>query len=93
MKYLIWSVEHRGWWKASRHGYTTATHMAGRFSDAESRDICTQANRYLMPHETPEEIRVPAPAVDTCMNDLIDLTDIPEAGEKWFAQAKVKNPE
>jgi hypothetical protein len=59
MKYLIWSNEHRAWWKASRHGYTTRTDLAGRFSFEEATEIVTQANRYS---DKVEEFMVEAPS-------------------------------
>lgn len=69
MRYLIWSTEHRGWWKPNRHGYTTATHLAGRFSSEEARDIVNNANRYAKP-DAPEEIMVEAPSRDQIKLDL-----------------------
>jgi hypothetical protein len=69
MDYLIWSIEHRGWWKASRFGYTTVTYDAGRFSEREARAICEQANAHAKPGE-PEEIMVPAPSRNWCLSEM-----------------------
>lgn len=68
-KYLIWSNEHRGWWKPGRHGYTTRTDRAGQFSLEEATEIVVNANRYS---KTPaiEEVMVKAPSPDQITLDL-----------------------
>lgn len=45
MKWLIWSNEHRAWWKPNRHGYTTRTDQAGQFSFEDATKIVFEANR------------------------------------------------
>lgn len=44
LEWLIWSNEHAGFWKASRHGYTRHMAEAGRFSEAEAKAIVEQAS-------------------------------------------------
>jgi hypothetical protein len=70
MKYLIWSNEHRGWWKANRHGYTTRTDKAGQFSFEEACNIVSNANRYLRKDEPRNEVLVDAPSRDQIELDL-----------------------
>ena len=70
MKYLIWSISRRGWWKSNRHGYTTRTDKAGQFSLEEADAIVTNANRHLAPDATPMEIMVEAPSRDQIELDL-----------------------
>ena len=70
MKYLVWSNEHRGWWKPTRHGYTTRTDKAGHFSFEAAMDITTNANRHLRPGDDPNEIMLPAPSRDQIRLDL-----------------------
>jgi hypothetical protein len=41
--YLIWSNEHRAWWRGNRHGYTRGLYAAGQFSRAEALKICADA--------------------------------------------------
>lgn len=41
--YLVWSVEHRAWWRPSRHGYTPRLSEAGRFSRHDAVAICANA--------------------------------------------------
>jgi hypothetical protein len=65
MKYLIWSNEHRGWWKPNRHGYTTRTDKAGQFTFDEAADIIKDANRFRV-----EEILIAAPHPDQIKLDL-----------------------
>jgi len=42
--YLVWSNEHAAWWAPGGRGYTTLTHMAGRYSKEQADEICRQAN-------------------------------------------------
>jgi hypothetical protein len=44
MHYLIWSVEHRAWWRSRGFGFTTAAHKAGYYSEEEAREIVDRAN-------------------------------------------------
>ena len=53
---LIWSYEHRAWWKASRWGYTPDISLAGRFSPAEAGSICATRHRQLHELAVPEHI-------------------------------------
>lgn len=43
-KFLIWSFEHRGWWKPNGNGYTEDIKEAGVYSYADAFEICTDAN-------------------------------------------------
>lgn len=70
-RYLIWSFEHRAWWKSGGWGYTTATHKAGTFSLAEATKICDQANIACSPDKPPNEMMIDAPSRDQVMIDLL----------------------
>jgi hypothetical protein len=39
MRYLIWSNEHRMWWRANGSGYTATIEEAGRYTYQQARDI------------------------------------------------------
>ena len=41
--YLIWSNEHSGWWRENRCGYAGRIEDAGRYTQAEALEICTNA--------------------------------------------------
>lgn len=41
--YLVWSNEHRAWWRSNLLGYSTGFAEAGRYSRQEALDICRQA--------------------------------------------------
>lgn len=41
--YLIWSNEHRAWWRAGRMGYTRRLKEAGVYSRDEALKICRDA--------------------------------------------------
>lgn len=34
--YVIWSFEHKAWWKPARRGYTENLGQAGRYDEAEA---------------------------------------------------------
>jgi len=66
--WMVWSNEHRAWWKPGGYGYTTATHKAGRFTRERAEEIVAQANIIL--HDPPHEVMVLAPDADMMRNDL-----------------------
>lgn len=41
--YLIWSNEHRGWWRPGSHGYSSNLRHAGRYSRGNALRICREA--------------------------------------------------
>lgn len=61
MKWLIWSIEHNGWWKPMSLGYTREITEAGQFSLEEAIEIVTEANRN---QRTPDEAMVPASVIN-----------------------------
>jgi hypothetical protein len=44
MRFLIWSIEHGGWWGPARRGYVQDPRDAGRYARDEAEDIVTDAN-------------------------------------------------
>lgn len=57
-KWLIYSVEHKAWWKADGKGYTTAKHSAGQFTFAEACEIVKGANVGCEKHPCETMVRV-----------------------------------
>lgn len=43
MQYLIWSNEHRSWWRADHSGYTQLIEEAGRYPRADAEAIVANA--------------------------------------------------
>lgn len=41
--YLVWSNEHKAWWRAGHAGYTYHLSQAGRYTRAEALSICSHA--------------------------------------------------
>lgn len=58
-KYLIWSFEHKGWWRENHSGYTTTQKLAGVYTYEEAIKICRGANYNLIKGEFPNETMVP----------------------------------
>jgi hypothetical protein len=44
--WVIWSFEHRAWWRPGRMGYSVEIDRAGRYTEQEARAIVRDANRY-----------------------------------------------
>ena len=44
MTFLIWSNQHKAWWKPNRVGYTKSVREAGRYPLITAIDICEGAN-------------------------------------------------
>jgi len=42
-RYLIWSNEHRAWWRPGGYGYTAVLLEAGRYSREKALHICRDA--------------------------------------------------
>lgn len=42
--FFIWSIEHDGWWKPNRNGYTASWSTAGRYSKDDAFRISARAN-------------------------------------------------
>ena len=52
-KWLVWSQEHKMWWRDNHLGYTTSRRLAGRYSFQEAKEIVASANEHLamLPNE------------------------------------------
>lgn len=46
-KWIIWSIEHTGYWGANRRGYTPYKSLAGIYTYEEALEIVEGANKYL----------------------------------------------
>lgn len=44
LRYVIWSKEHRAWWRTGSRGYTTHVEFAGSFDEDQARQIVRDAN-------------------------------------------------
>lgn len=56
--YLVWSNEHRAWWRPGHQGYTPNYKDAGRYSRKEALTICQMANVAISPGHAPNEVPV-----------------------------------
>ena len=61
--YLIWSNEHRMWWRADERGYTKSIAQAGIYCRDAAIEIVTGASRGQWLKEPPNELAV-------CVDDL-----------------------
>lgn len=56
--YLIWSNEHRAWWRPNSAGYTIQVADAGRYSLGEALSICRTARDGWRHGEVPPEVPI-----------------------------------
>jgi hypothetical protein len=61
MNWVVWSEEHGGWWKPGRTGYTQSLERAGRYTEAQAKEIEANANRYLPESVAFHEVAMPDP--------------------------------
>lgn len=57
-RYLIWSNEHRAWWRPNRCGYTIYLEAAGRYPRDEAVAICRDARGGWSPCDPPPEMPI-----------------------------------
>ena len=58
-EYVIWSNEHRTWWRANSQGYTIDLAAAGRYTRAEAISIASGSRDGWGPRRVPDEIALP----------------------------------
>lgn len=58
-QYLIWSIEHQGWWLPNERGYTQNRDRAGIYSSKRAHEIVESANINLkdIPNESLVEFK------------------------------------
>lgn len=86
--WIVWSNEHRAFWRPKRCGYTTNIELAGRYTKTEADTICNGANyrsssdlaKYI-----PPEICMPAPEAIIVNDDLVKALEVTVAELKVFA--------
>ncbi|TXI84271.1 MAG: hypothetical protein E6Q40_09630 [Cupriavidus sp.] len=62
--YLVYSNEHKAWWRPDGKGYTTFVESAGRYTFEEASAICSGNRRSASrPGDPPPEVMVCAPEV------------------------------
>lgn len=59
MKFLIYSNEHRAWWKPAEHGYTKNRSEAGLYDLQRACKICRNSNSFQPTGELPDEMMFP----------------------------------
>jgi hypothetical protein len=70
LRWMIWSNEHRAWWRPASCGYTRKIEEAGLYSYAEAKAICYPPSFRGVDHDWPP----PEIMVAEYGDDLIDLT-------------------
>jgi hypothetical protein len=56
--YVIWSNEHRAWWRPNSQGYSKSIEHAGVYSRDDAMGIVEGANAYQHRHQAPNELAV-----------------------------------
>lgn len=66
-KYLVWSNEHRAWWRADQCGYTVFVNAAGVYTREEAIQICVGAHNGWQSECAPYEVPVRlSDAIECC---------------------------
>lgn len=63
--YLIWSLEHKRWWRSGGQGYTEKKESAGQYEFDVALDIVLKAN--IDENDIPNEAIVPVEVCSECM--------------------------
>lgn len=65
--YLVWSDEHRAWWRPNKCGYTVKLEAAGHYTRGEALMICAHARDGFKDGERPSEIPVRLEDATACV--------------------------
>jgi len=66
-KYLVWSNEHRAWWRPDRMGYTPLVSEAGTYTREQAIQICVGAYNGWQSECAPYEVPVRlSDAIECC---------------------------
>lgn len=87
--WIVWSNEHRAFWRPNQCGYTGRIDWAGRYTKAEAETICNGANYRAISNlrsGTPPEIYMPAPEAVDAFEDLYEA--LVEAKRELWAGAR-----
>lgn len=73
--YLVWSNEHRAYWRPNKSGYTTNWLEAGRYSADDAAECCSR--RTWEPCKPPPEVMILAPDSERDTFHIAELCAIP----------------
>lgn len=80
--YLVWSNQHRAWWRANSRGYTNDVRSAGLYDREEAISISGQGrDGWLEPKKAPDELAIPLSALPKNIRALIAPPPSSTAGE------------
>lgn len=77
-KWIIWSIEHDGWWKTSNNGYTNEIKGAGIYSYEGALNIVDGANYHMTLPKRPKfdkDLNTPYEAMILVTPELEGLID------------------
>lgn len=72
--YLVWSNEHRAWWRANSQGYARSILEAGRYTRAEAVDIADKSRNGWKLDGRPDEIAVAIADLPAPIRAALQLT-------------------
>lgn len=90
IKWLVWSNEHRAWWRSNRRGYALKIGEAGRYSLEEARDICINAAPRSGPKSEAETAGDPPEMMVVAPESLVAVSALSHAeGEAPVAEITI----
>ncbi len=66
-RFVIWSNEHRAWWRPASMGYTPELEAAGRYTLTDAIKICNGGNIAWKQGENPHEL----PIMESVARELV----------------------
>ena len=76
-KWLVWSNEHRAYWRPNMAGYTTFAKAAGRYTEAQAIEICRDARSHGDDGTPPPETMIH----EDCISPNDKLTERPRTAD------------
>jgi hypothetical protein len=78
--YLVWSNQHRAWWRANSCGYVKSVLGAGHYTREEAIAISGDTrDHWEDPSETPDELAIPISALPRAIRALVDVGKVGDA--------------
>lgn len=87
IEYVIWSFEHKAWWRPDRCGYTEFLDEAARYTEGEAIALVDAANQYAKEHPGPWPPVIPEDRRWFNAHEYLAVPYLLECEERWMQEA------